>query len=192
MAYAPPFVYSKVTGDQVADRRRSRGLADLGGRDAQGDHEPQPGVHLPPPARRGAHGHGASARRSWGSAPSPRWSATPASPSRARAAADHHGQQLQRLRRAVGRARRACCASAWCRWPKRGEQVQFKAMVVGATGAIGSVCARLLAMVAEEVYMVSPETAKLLSLKESILQGDAGREARSCPRAPTRTSPTWT
>jgi predicted amino acid dehydrogenase len=54
--------------------------------------------------------------------------------------------------------------------PKKGERVQFKAMVVGATGAIGSVCARLLAMVAEEVYLVSPETAKLLSLKESILK----------------------
>ena len=37
-------------------------------------------------------------------------------------------------------------------------------------GAIGSVCARLLAMVAEEVYLVSPETAKLLSLKGSILR----------------------
>ncbi len=54
--------------------------------------------------------------------------------------------------------------------PKRGEKVKFKAMVVGATGAIGSVCARMLAMVAEEVYLVSPETAKLLSLKESILK----------------------
>jgi hypothetical protein len=52
--------------------------------------------------------------------------------------------------------------------PQRGQRVRFKAMVVGATGAIGSVCARLLAMVAEELYMVSPETAKLLSLKESI------------------------
>jgi len=52
--------------------------------------------------------------------------------------------------------------------PARGQKVKFKAMVVGATGAIGSVCARLLAMVAEEVYMVSPETAKLLSLKGSI------------------------
>lgn len=54
--------------------------------------------------------------------------------------------------------------------PKRGQKVQFKAMVVGATGAIGSVCARLLAMVAEEVYLVSPETAKLLSLKGAILK----------------------
>ena len=53
---------------------------------------------------------------------------------------------------------------------QRGRKVQFKAMVVGATGAIGSVCARMMATVAEEVYLVSPETAKLLSLKESILK----------------------
>jgi predicted amino acid dehydrogenase len=53
--------------------------------------------------------------------------------------------------------------------PKGKQRVKFKAMVVGATGAIGSVCARLLAKAAEEVYMVSPETAKLLALKESIL-----------------------
>jgi predicted amino acid dehydrogenase len=54
--------------------------------------------------------------------------------------------------------------------PPAGEKAKMKAMVVGATGAIGSVCVRLLAMVAEKVYMVSPETAKLLSLKESILK----------------------
>ncbi len=54
--------------------------------------------------------------------------------------------------------------------PKPGQKMAIKAMVVGATGAIGSVCARLLAMVADEVYMVSPETAKLLSIKESILK----------------------
>ena len=54
--------------------------------------------------------------------------------------------------------------------PKGKQRVKFKAMVVGATGAIGSVCARLIAKVAEEVYLVSPETAKLLALKESILQ----------------------
>jgi predicted amino acid dehydrogenase len=54
--------------------------------------------------------------------------------------------------------------------PKGRERVKFKAMVVGATGAIGSVCARLLVKAAEEVYMVSPETAKLLALKESILK----------------------
>jgi len=54
--------------------------------------------------------------------------------------------------------------------PKGKQRVKYKAMVVGATGAIGSVCARLIAKVAEEVYLVSPETAKLLALKESILQ----------------------
>ena len=54
--------------------------------------------------------------------------------------------------------------------PKGKERVKFKAMIVGATGAIGSVCARLMARAAEEVYMVSPESAKLLALKESILK----------------------
>jgi predicted amino acid dehydrogenase len=54
--------------------------------------------------------------------------------------------------------------------PRGKQRVKFKSMVVGATGAIGSVCARLIAKVAEEVYLVSPETAKLLALKESILQ----------------------
>jgi predicted amino acid dehydrogenase len=54
--------------------------------------------------------------------------------------------------------------------PRAKERVQFKSMVVGATGAIGSVCARLIAKVATEVYLVSPETAKLLALKASILK----------------------
>lgn len=47
---------------------------------------------------------------------------------------------------------------------------QGHAMVVGATGAIGSVCARLLAKAVDELHLVSPETAKLLALKETILQ----------------------
>jgi predicted amino acid dehydrogenase len=58
--------------------------------------------------------------------------------------------------------------------PRGKGRVQFKAMVVGATGAIGSVCARLLARAAQEVYLVSPETAKLLALKESILKESPG------------------
>lgn len=48
-------------------------------------------------------------------------------------------------------------------------RVAGKAMVVGATGSIGSVCARLLAMAFDEVHLVSPEVAKLLTLRESIL-----------------------
>lgn len=43
-----------------------------------------------------------------------------------------------------------------------------KSMVVGATGAIGSVCARLLALASDELWLVSPETAKLLTLKHEI------------------------
>ena len=46
--------------------------------------------------------------------------------------------------------------------------IHGKAMVVGATGAIGSVCARLLALASDEVSLVSPESAKLLALKEEI------------------------
>ena len=47
-----------------------------------------------------------------------------------------------------------------------------KTMVVGATGAIGSVCSRLLAMVSDEIWLVSPEPAKLLALKEDIERTD--------------------
>jgi predicted amino acid dehydrogenase len=49
------------------------------------------------------------------------------------------------------------------------RKVAGKAMVVGATGAIGSVCARLLAMAVEEVHLVSPELAKLLTLRDTIV-----------------------
>ncbi len=49
-----------------------------------------------------------------------------------------------------------------------------KAMVVGATGAIGSVCARLLAKAVEEIYLAAPEPAKLLVLKEAIEQETPG------------------
>jgi predicted amino acid dehydrogenase len=43
-----------------------------------------------------------------------------------------------------------------------------RTMVVGATGSIGSVCARLLALASDELWLVSPETAKLLALKHDI------------------------
>ncbi len=52
----------------------------------------------------------------------------------------------------------------------RSGKVKGKAMVIGATGAIGSACARLLAQVAEELVLVSIESAKLLTLRESILE----------------------
>lgn len=47
-------------------------------------------------------------------------------------------------------------------------RMRGNAMVVGATGAIGSVCARLLALSSDELWLVSPESAKLLALKHDI------------------------
>jgi predicted amino acid dehydrogenase len=46
--------------------------------------------------------------------------------------------------------------------------IRGKAMVVGASGAIGAACARLLALASDELWLVSPETAKLLQLKQDI------------------------
>jgi predicted amino acid dehydrogenase len=47
-------------------------------------------------------------------------------------------------------------------------RLRGKTMVIGATGAIGSVCARLLALASDELWLVSPESAKLLALKAEI------------------------
>ncbi len=69
--------------------------------------------------------------------------------------------------------------------PQGRERVKFKAMVVGATGAIGSACARLLVRAAEEVTLVSPETAKLLALKASILQETPDARLTLASRADT-------
>ena len=57
---------------------------------------------------------------------------------------------------------------------EKGKKVKGKAMVVGATGAIGSACARLLARTTEELHLVSPEAAKLLILEKSILRESPG------------------
>ncbi|HEY5249067.1 MAG TPA: dehydrogenase [Dermatophilaceae bacterium] len=51
-------------------------------------------------------------------------------------------------------------------------RIKGKAMVVGASGAIGSVCARLLALSSDELWLVSPESAKLLALKQDIERGN--------------------
>ncbi len=53
---------------------------------------------------------------------------------------------------------------------EKGKKLKAKTMVVGATGAIGSVCCRLLAMAFTDVYMIDVRHSKLLALKESILQ----------------------
>jgi predicted amino acid dehydrogenase len=54
--------------------------------------------------------------------------------------------------------------------PAPGEKIQGKAMVIGATGAIGSVCCRLLAKAFSEVYLIDIRDARLLALRESILK----------------------
>ena len=70
-------------------------------------------------------------------------------------------------------------------------RMKGKAMVVGATGAIGSVCARLLALASDEVWLVSPESAKLLALKHDIEREHPGRSSTS-RRPPATTCRTWT
>ena len=51
---------------------------------------------------------------------------------------------------------------------KNNKILRAKAMVIGATGAVGSICSRLLATAFEEVYITSRNMAKLLALQESI------------------------
>lgn len=51
-----------------------------------------------------------------------------------------------------------------------------KAMVIGATGSIGSVCARLLAQAIGKVVLVSIEPEKLIDLKRVILAETPGSE----------------
>lgn len=53
--------------------------------------------------------------------------------------------------------------------PPPGQRLQAKAMVIGATGSIGSASARLLAMVFEQVVLAGRSLDKLEELKASIL-----------------------
>jgi predicted amino acid dehydrogenase len=58
-----------------------------------------------------------------------------------------------------------------------------KAMVVGATGSIGSVCARLLAQAIYDVVLVSIEPEKLIDLKRRILAETPGAHVSIATRA---------
>jgi predicted amino acid dehydrogenase len=55
------------------------------------------------------------------------------------------------------------------------DLTQGKAMIIGATGSIGSVCSRLLAQAINDVVLVSIEPEKLIELKRTI---QARRPAR--------------
>lgn len=54
--------------------------------------------------------------------------------------------------------------------PEDGSRVHAKTMVIGASGSIGSVSARLLAMAFEEVYLAGRTLSKLEALRDSILE----------------------
>lgn len=58
-----------------------------------------------------------------------------------------------------------------------------KAMIVGATGSIGSVCARLLAQAIFDVVLVSIEPEKLIELKRRILAETPGAHVTIATRA---------
>ncbi len=51
---------------------------------------------------------------------------------------------------------------------QQGKILKAKTMVVGATGAVGSICCRLLAKAFHEVFLVGRNIAKLMALQESI------------------------
>ncbi len=53
---------------------------------------------------------------------------------------------------------------------KNGKRIQAKTMVIGATGSIGSVSARLLAMAFDEVVIAGRDLKKLEELKASMLE----------------------
>lgn len=59
---------------------------------------------------------------------------------------------------------------------KRGKTLRAKAMVIGATGAVGVICSHLLATAFEEVHLVGRNIAKLLALQEAI-QEEASKVA---------------
>jgi hypothetical protein len=54
--------------------------------------------------------------------------------------------------------------------PAKGKRIAAKTMVIGASGSIGSVSARLLAMAFDEVVIAGRDMKKLEQLKASILQ----------------------
>ncbi|MCP3952478.1 MAG: dehydrogenase, partial [Desulfobacterales bacterium] len=68
---------------------------------------------------------------------------------------------------------------------KDGKILRARTMVIGATGALGAICARLLATAFEEVHMVGRNMAKLLTLQESMQAETKGVDLRVSTRADT-------
>lgn len=57
---------------------------------------------------------------------------------------------------------------------KGGRPEHVRAVVIGATGSIGSVCARLLAQAVRDVVLIAPRAERLLLLKQQIEQETPG------------------
>jgi predicted amino acid dehydrogenase len=57
---------------------------------------------------------------------------------------------------------------------KGGRPEHVRAVVIGATGSIGSVCARLLAQAIGDVVLIAPRPERLLALKQTIERETAG------------------
>lgn len=53
---------------------------------------------------------------------------------------------------------------------EKGKRLNARAMVIGASGTVGSVCCRLLSHAFEDVRMTGQDMAKLLALKASVLE----------------------
>lgn len=57
---------------------------------------------------------------------------------------------------------------------KGGRPEHVRAVVIGATGSIGAVCARLLAQAVRDVVLIAPRAERLLALKQQIEQETPG------------------
>lgn len=68
---------------------------------------------------------------------------------------------------------------------KKGKILRAKAMVIGATGALGVTCSHLLATAFEEVHLVGRNIAKLLALQEAIQKEAPKVKLRISTRADT-------
>jgi len=66
---------------------------------------------------------------------------------------------------------------------KDGKVLKAKAMVIGATGDVGTICSKLLATAFEEVYIVSRNMAKLLSLQEDLQEQKPGLKIKASTEA---------
>ncbi len=166
MAYSPPFVYSKVTGIKSDDGVQAEGwLIALGETpDQMQAHSPEFTTKRILQAARIAKRLGAQIM---GIGMLPK-----AMRDTSLEVAKHAALPITTGNSYVASAALWAAAEAVRRMGltrlKNNKILRAKTMVIGATGAVGSICSRLLATAFEEVYIASRNMAKLLALQESI------------------------